>query len=80
MEIKITTAAAQELAALPAKQASQIARKIARLEQGLVGDIKQLVQHESAYRLRAGDYRILFDVENDAVVIKKIGHRKEIYD
>jgi len=33
------------------------------------------------YRLRVGDYRILFDVDykNNEIVILKIGHRKEVY-
>jgi mRNA-degrading endonuclease RelE of RelBE toxin-antitoxin system len=30
--------------------------------------------------LRTGDYRILFDVEGDVIVIRRIGHRKNVYD
>lgn len=30
-------------------------------------------------RFRIGDYRIIFDIESDKIVILKIGHRKEIY-
>ncbi|MFY9619209.1 MAG: type II toxin-antitoxin system RelE/ParE family toxin [Pyrinomonadaceae bacterium] len=32
------------------------------------------------YRLRMGDYRILFDLEGDTIVIQKIAHRKEVYE
>ena len=32
------------------------------------------------YRLRMGDYRILFDIEGDVIVIQKIGNRKDVYD
>lgn len=31
------------------------------------------------YRFRVGDYRILFDRENQKMVILKVGHRKDIY-
>ena len=31
------------------------------------------------WRLRIGDYRVLFDVENDCAFILKIGHRREVY-
>jgi mRNA interferase RelE/StbE len=31
------------------------------------------------YRFRVGDWRILFDVENDSLIIHKIGHRRDIY-
>lgn len=31
------------------------------------------------YRFRIGDYRVIFDREEDNIVILKIGHRKDIY-
>jgi len=31
------------------------------------------------YRFRAGDYRVIFDIDADKVVILRIGHRKDIY-
>lgn len=30
-------------------------------------------------RFRIGDYRVLFDVESDKIIVLKIGHRKDIY-
>lgn len=32
-----------------------------------------------SWRFRAGDYRIIFDVKKDRIMILKIGHRKDIY-
>ena len=32
-----------------------------------------------SYRFRVGDYRIIFDVEGDEIIILRVGHRKEIY-
>lgn len=31
------------------------------------------------YRFRAGDYRIIFDIAGNDVVILRVGHRKDIY-
>jgi mRNA interferase RelE/StbE len=31
------------------------------------------------YRFRIGDFRIIFDIDDDKLVILRIGHRKEIY-
>ena len=68
------------LAALPKPQAAQILKKIARLESGLHGNIKRLQNADFGYRLRMGDYRILFDVQGDTVLIQKVGHRKHVYE
>ncbi len=32
-----------------------------------------------SYRFRIGDYRVVFDVEGDEIVVLRVGHRKEIY-
>jgi mRNA interferase RelE/StbE len=32
-----------------------------------------------AYRFRIGDYRVVFDIDDNNVVILRIGHRKSIY-
>lgn len=31
------------------------------------------------YRFRVGDYRIIFDIDDDVIVVLRIGHRKKIY-
>ena len=31
------------------------------------------------YRFRIGDYRVIFDVEEDLIVIHDVCHRREIY-
>ena len=31
------------------------------------------------FRFRIGDYRIIFDVEGNKIIILKVGHRKDIY-
>jgi mRNA interferase RelE/StbE len=31
------------------------------------------------YRFRVGDYRVIFDLEGDEIVVLRVGHRKQIY-
>ena len=31
------------------------------------------------YRFRMGDYRVIFDIEDDKVIILRVGHRRDIY-
>jgi mRNA interferase RelE/StbE len=78
--IEYGATALDDLDSLPDKIRKQILRKIDRLELGLHGDIKRLHRADVAYRLRMGDYRILFDVEGTVIVIRRIGDRKQVYD
>ena len=32
-----------------------------------------------SFRFRIGDYRVIFDVEDETIIILTLGHRKEIY-
>ena len=31
------------------------------------------------YRFRIGDYRVIFDIEDDEIIVLRVGHRKNIY-
>jgi mRNA interferase RelE/StbE len=79
-QIEYGPSALADLDDLPARERVQVLRKIERLEHGLHGNIKHLHDAEAAYRLRMGDYRILFDVADDVILIRRIGNRKDVYD
>lgn len=32
-----------------------------------------------SYRFRIGDYRVIFDISDDCIVILRVGHRRSIY-
>ena len=49
-----------------------------RLEQ--IPNIKKLTGYKNAYRIRIGDYRIgLYHIEN-SIELRRILHRKDMYD
>ena len=43
--------------------------------------IKKLAGDENLYRLRVGDYRIIYQIQDKAllVLVIKISHRREVY-
>ena len=49
------------------------------LRNGLKGDIKKLTDYWPEYRLRIGNWRALFEIEEDKIVVYRIRHRREAY-
>lgn len=65
---------------LPRPEQIRIVRAIEKLPEG--EDIKKLKGHDGLLRLRVGDYRIIYTVDNGELVILviDIGNRGEIYN
>ena len=59
--------------------ARRIRSKINRLSNDLAGDVKRLTNFSPEYRLRVGDWRVLFNVDGDVVSIEHISHRSDAY-
>jgi mRNA interferase RelE/StbE len=78
-EIEIRKRAEKDLTSLSKLDAQKIADAIFALENGLMGNIKRLTNHTPEYRLRVGDWRVLFEVSTNKIVIYRILHRKEAY-
>ena len=49
------------------------------LEQDLRGDVKRLSHYVPEYRMRAGDWRALFEIAENRVIVYRILHRSEAY-
>ncbi len=60
--------------------ARRILSKIERMRQDLAGDVKRLKEFVPDYRLRVGDWRILFEVKAEAIIIHEIKHRSQAYE
>lgn len=80
--IEFVPAAARQLGSLPKKQQVRIASKIDALasDPRPAGCVK-LRGSEDIFRIRAGDYRILYQVKDDIllVLVVKVTHRREAY-
>jgi mRNA interferase RelE/StbE len=64
---------------LPSRIQAQVLAKIEEMSNDLKGDVKRLTNFTPEYRLRVGDYRVLFEVEEKKIVIYRIRHRREAY-
>lgn len=83
-EIRLTQAAAIQLERLNEPIHTRILHLLERLQnwpnvsgaKPLRGDLSGM------WRMRTGDYRIIFRVTNDAafVIVEQIGHRRDIYE
>jgi mRNA-degrading endonuclease RelE of RelBE toxin-antitoxin system len=75
-------AARKDMKRLESKTAARVLNKLqelSRMHPDWRGfDVSKLSnQHE--YRLRVGDYRALFVIENGHLTVRAVGHRREIY-
>jgi mRNA interferase RelE/StbE len=78
-EIEIRPKATKDIAGIPKSDARRITERILAMSDGLTGNVKRLTNFTPEYRLRVGDWRVLFDVEENKIVIYRILNRKEAY-
>ena len=80
--VEILPKALKELEKIP----DQFYRKIHRIIEDLKNEPRpihtmKLIGHEHSWRIRVGDYRILYEIydEKKSVIVFRIRHRKEVY-
>lgn len=73
--------AANELKKLDRAISRRIYLKVSQLVENPYHNVIKMAG-DPYFRLRVGDYRVIFDVQNDRlrILIIKVGHRKYIYD
>ena len=79
VEIVFTAAATRQWLNLSTDVRRRLDAKLMAFAETGQGDVKRLKGRAGA-RLRVGDWRIIFYVEGNAVVVAAVGHRREIYD
>jgi mRNA interferase RelE/StbE len=77
----IKPSAAGEVETVPLKDRRRIVARIQRLASDPRPAGAEKLSGQEKYRLRQGDYRILFSVDDAemTIVIVKVGHRREVY-
>jgi len=82
-QVKILSTAQKELASLPGAIQKRIGKKIDSLQETPRHPGTRMLkgQRNDFYRLRVGDYRILYEIKSETllVVVIKIGHRRNVY-
>ena len=80
MKINLRKSAIKDLKKINISTKKKLHNKILSLKDfPNLANLKKLTNFEPAYRLRVGDYRILFDVKEDSIEIGRILHRKDSY-
>ena len=77
-QIEFLPSALEQVRALPKDARRLIGAKLDRAENDLAGDIKKLKGFKNKYPLRAGSYRVLFELEGSCLVVYAVGDRKDI--
>jgi mRNA interferase RelE/StbE len=79
--IVIKKSAAKEIEDLPKRDRSAIVTKIQALSEDPRPRGCEKLSGDDKYRVRHGVYRILYEVNDDAVVVTvvRVGHRREVY-
>jgi mRNA interferase RelE/StbE len=78
-DIQFKPRAGRDIERLPIRIQTQVLARIEEMRIDLKGDVKRLTNLTPEYRLRVGDYRVLFEVEKETIVIYRIRHRREVY-
>jgi mRNA interferase RelE/StbE len=81
-KVLIKPSAVKELESIPRKKDRQrIVERISALADDPRPHGSQKLSGKDRFRLRQGSYRIIYAIEDDALVVYvvKIGHRKDVY-
>ncbi|MFZ4555509.1 MAG: type II toxin-antitoxin system RelE family toxin [Pseudanabaena sp.] len=78
-DIEFKPKAIKDLRSLPKQIQSKILEKVQLMENDLAGDVKKLTNFTPEYRLRVGNYCVLFEIENENIVIYRVKPRDKAY-
>ncbi|EIC23615.1 type II toxin-antitoxin system RelE family toxin [Thiorhodovibrio frisius] len=80
MRIELRNSAIKDLQRIDRHQKERLHEAIRRLvDFPDVPNLKRLTNFEPAYRLRIGDYRVLFYVVDETILVGRVLHRRESY-
>lgn len=81
-EIRLKKSAQKELAKCDRAIATRILVRIYLLSDDPYPAASRSLVGRSGYRLRVGDYRVVYEVDNRILTIHviRIGHRREVYE
>lgn len=79
-KIFYTQTAVDDIDKLDPVSKKRIGKKIQALSKDPLSHARKLINSSLGYyRWRIGDYRIIFDLDGNRIIVLRVGHRKEIY-
>ena len=82
-EVLLSKAARKQLSTLPAFIHNKLIEEISNLSlKPRPTGCKKLKGYKNSYRIRLGNYRIIYEIEDKVlrILVIAIGHRKDIYE
>jgi len=79
--LTLRQSAVKELESLPRRDLARVMSRIKVLADNPRPPAGEKLSGQERYRIRQGDYRILYEVDDSqqVVTVVKIGHRREVY-
>jgi len=75
-----TLRAIKDIESLDPKIRNKIGKTLIRYREYPFRYARKLIDPKiGSYRFRVGDYRVIFDINNDEIIVLRVGHRKDIY-
>jgi len=80
-EVRFRKSVGKDLDPLPKRDVQRIVAAIAALADNPRPPQSTKLSGSEKYRLRCGVYRVLYEIQDDALVVcvVKVGHRKDVY-
>ena len=64
---------------IPKNDLEKLFKKIDNLSDNLSGNVKKLTNFTPEYRMKSGNYRVLFEIDRHKIILYRILHRKDVY-
>jgi mRNA interferase RelE/StbE len=80
-EIIIPKTVQRQINKLPINERNTILKSLVNLQENTRPTNSLKMKNSSGYRLRVGEYRVLYDINDQAqlITLRRIGHRRDIY-
>jgi len=78
-DVRFKPRAIKDIEGLPSRIEGRVLARIEEMSDDLKGDVKRLTNFTPEYRLRVGDFRVLFEIEGETIIIYRVRHRREAY-
>ena len=79
--LRFRDSVAKDLRSIPNRDVARILRRLYQLAVNPRGPGVEKLTGQERYRIRRGDYRILFEIRDDVlvVIIVQVGNRRDVY-
>lgn len=82
-QVELTKKASKQLAKLSEDIQQRIKIKVQELaENPRPSGVVKLENSDNKYRIRVGNYRVLYEIQDDLLIVSviRVGHRREVYN